>query len=408
MPGPTPQDKKNNFVIRDENQFQETGNGPLNVLTKSPYDFSKTQYPENLSSVVPSYVIFYINLPESSKFTVKSENFVEGAYSVSDQNIALSRGTNLKLGREDVSGRVGTTLGAITGAEMATSAVMNPNFQTVANPVRAGFAAVNAGGAVAGTGLIGGAISGFAEEIVKKPRYQRIKEAIAIYMPDTIMHTYSHDYDVQSATQAFGKVGLAQRAATGIGEAVTDTAAAVKNFFTGEGNVVNPNRGAGFDEALASIAEKTGLVGPGFTDFALRSKGLALNPQVELLYKGTANRSFILDFKFQPRSKKETEVIKNIIFKFRRYAAPTLASTAAETGAYFIPPGQFDIQYYFKNEENRYIGKISTCVLENIDVNYSSAGVFATFDDGAPVEINMQLRFKEVDILTREMIDQGF
>ena len=56
----------------------------------------------------------------------------------------------------------------------------------------------------------------------------------------------------------------------------------------------------------------------------------------------------------------------------------------------------------FKNEENRFIGKISTCALENIDVNYSSAGPFATFDDGAPVEIALQLRFIEVDTITKE------
>jgi hypothetical protein len=51
---------------------------------------------------------------------------------------------------------------------------------------------------------------------------------------------------------------------------------------------------------------------------------------------------------------------------------------------------------------------ISTCVLEGIDVNYGSAGQWTAFTDGMPVEISMQLRFKEVEILHKELIQQGY
>jgi hypothetical protein len=146
------------------------------------------------------------------------------------------------------------------------------------------------------------------------------------------------------------------------------------------------------------------LVNQGFTDLLLRDLGKALNPQIEMVYKRTQNRSFVFDFRMQPRSNQESVNIKNIIKQFKRFAAPSLSDP---TGAYFNIPGQFDIEFMFKDSENKFIGKISTCVLENIDVNYSSAGPFATFDDGAPVEINLQLRFREVDTLTRELFDQG-
>jgi hypothetical protein len=205
-------------------------------------------------------------------------------------------------------------------------------------------------------------------------------------------------------------MGKAQRAGSAISGAVDQLSLnPFSGFGIGDaiGSLVNGESGGGI-EAAGGIAEKTGLVGPGFTDFMLRNQGLALNPQVELIFRGSSNRTFMFDFKFQPKNKKETQVIKDIIFLFKRYSAPGLAGGSNVPGAYFTTPGQFDIQYYFKNAENKNIGRISTCVLEGIDVNYSSSGQFATFDDGAPVEINVMLRFKEVDILTRDMIDAGF
>jgi hypothetical protein len=230
-------------------------------------------------------------------------------------------------------------------------------------------------------------------------------------MPDTVFQTYGHDYDALSVTDAMGLAGLAQRAAqglsvgdidfssfgaaaTGLGETVTNFAG---NIFEGAGSV---DIGA---ELKGFIAERSGLVNQGFTDLLLRNQGRALNPQIEMVYKRTQNRTFVFDFRLQARSKKETRNIKNIIKQFKMYAAPSIA--AGTGGNYFNIPGQFDIEFMFRNEENKFIGKISTCVLSNIDVNYSSAGAFTTFDDGAPVEIQLQLRFTEVDTLTREMFE---
>jgi hypothetical protein len=57
---------------------------------------------------------------------------------------------------------------------------------------------------------------------------------------------------------------------------------------------------------------------------------------------------------------------------------------------------------------NTKLPKIATCVLQGIDVNYGSAGQWTAFQDGMPVEIAMQLRFKEVEIMHKELIRNGF
>jgi hypothetical protein len=249
-------------------------------------------------------------------------------------------------------------------------------------------------GAASGTiqGGVALGVAGLSQNIKKKPKYNRIQSAIALYMPDTVFQTYSHDYDALSVTDATGQLGLAQRGGSAI------------DFGNLGESLSNIGDNPGAREVAGYVAEQSGLVNQGFTDLLLRDLGKALNPQIEMVYKRTQNRSFVFDFRMQPRSSQESVNIKNIVKQFKRFAAPSLTDS---TGAYFNIPGQFDIEFMFKDSENKFIGKISTCVLENIDVNYSSAGPFATFDDGAPVEINLQLRFREVDTLTRELFDQG-
>jgi len=121
-----------------------------------------------------------------------------------------------------------------------------------------------------------------------------------------------------------------------------------------------------------------------------------------LIYRGTQNRSFIFEFKFQPRSAQEAQTIQNIIHTFKLYSSPSINNTGL--GRYFIVPGQFDITFKFGNVTNQYISQISTCVLEAIDINYAGAGQFASMVDGAPADITLQLRFKEGEIITRELI----
>ena len=163
---------------------------------------------------------------------------------------------------------------------------------------------------------------------------------------------------------------------------------------------------AGASELAGALAEKTGVFGQGITDALLFSAGYAQNPQVELLFRTIQNREFLFDFKFAPRNKAEADEVIKIIQTFRFFAAPEIPSNG--NGRYFIPPSEFDIQFMVGSERNTKLPKISTCVLQGIDVNYGSAGQWTAFQDGMPVEIAMQLRFKEVEIMHKELIRNGF
>ena len=63
--------------------------------------------------------------------------------------------------------------------------------------------------------------------------------------------------------------------------------------------------------------------------------------------------------------------------------------------------------YYFGNDENGYFHRFTTCVLESMDVSYGGEQ-FSSFRDGSPTEINMSLTFRELEILTKNMISEGY
>ena len=82
-------------------------------------------------------------------------------------------------------------------------------------------------------------------------------------------------------------------------------------------------------------------------------------------------------------------------------------------------PATFDIHYMYQQAEanvphdwrtateNQYFNKIATCVLESCNVDYTSEGV-RTFRDGSPTVITMRLQFQETEMITKELIDQGY
>ena len=74
-------------------------------------------------------------------------------------------------------------------------------------------------------------------------------------------------------------------------------------------------------------------------------------------------------------------------------------------------PNTFDIAYYSGSKENQYLHKIGECYLESVDVTYG--GDKMTFhtqnEKGAPpTRTIMALNFKELQTVTKSLIQEGF
>ena len=358
----------------------DTNSGELSKLEGGQKGYNILRYPHDLGNQndVLHYVVFYINIPESSKYLKTNGKNAVDEKSASQKNFDYlvshgSRGTTLVNGQQAGYG------GAVTAGVNAS------NGGSAAAPLAGGLAAT---------------------QIDLRPKLKRINTAIAVYMPDTVFANYSHGWSQVSATDAAGKIGENAALAAGAGNAAKEIAGSTGSWIAGD-DWEDPNFRASPTtmEGIGKLGEASGALGAGATGLALKSIGQAINPQVELLFTGTGNRSFVFEFKFQARSQFEAQQIRDIIKTFRRFAAPELLDNT-QNGRYFIMPAQFDIKFYYNNNENTNLSKISTCVLEDIYVDYADGGQFSTFSDGMPVQISLKMTFKEADIIYRELIEE--
>lgn len=354
---------------------QGAGGGELSKLHDSDTQYEITKYPLDLgSSDVLHWVTFYINLPTSSKTEVTVAPGVQSA--------TLQNSNALGKGNAPISAT--QAAGAVAGSAIT------------------GFLTGGWKGAIVG-GAVKGVVAAGIASIDTKPKLKRIKRAISIYMPDTVVADYGHSYQQESLTDALGSFGKDAALAGGLASKATNALGALGVPLAAGAAAAGVTSSAGSAEATGQMLEKTGQVGKQMTDFALKGAGASINPQVELMFKGTDNREFVFQFTFVPKTSEEAQSIKEIIRLFKTFAAPEY--NGDQGGRYFINPGQFDIEFFFNGNENINLNRISTCVLENIMVNYSPQQ-FTTFQDGMPAEITMQLRFKEADIMYRELIQK--
>ena len=333
-------------------------NGPLQALYGNKYDRASYNYPRNLGTdATRSHVI---------KFTVMkpspSNNSELGTNSVKLFNSATGGGT--------LSGVANTVAGLFEGNVS----------QEIKNTSKA-----------------------IIDDITAADVKRSAGESIALYIPDTVNVSYGASYDEISLTESLGKAYFLAQAGT-----------SMYDLFKGNGDKINEQLAnkAGSDPFVRSavanaVGKKLGMNNLG--DLALRGIGQAMNPQLQVLFRGVGFRTFQFDFVFTPYSKEETETVQKIIKAFKMAAAPELIPSAYFTnGSVFMKvPDPFEIKFFYKGKENEFVHRIGRCVLENINVDYGPNG-WATFNDGSPVQIKMTLQFKETEIIDKNKINSGF
>ena len=386
----------NEYVVKS-NRIPVTEQ-PLSKQNKDPFGSEILRFPTNIgsdggaSASTPKllhWIKFTPCVQQKSSYDVKVTNQL----SVADTN------------RSGIADAAGNPIGAGYGAG-SINPMQGGAFATagtgVKGAVSAGIKLLEDGpGAAIKTGVIGAGetlVTGLVVDKINLTRKTRRAQAyICLYMPDTVNQQLVNDYDQTSLTQALGTAGLLGAVGGSIGTTLGNLS---------EGKGFGAGLGATLAESVGALAEKTGSFGAGISDLLLFSAGVAQNPQVELLFKSIQNREFLFDFRFVPKNAAEAKTIRDIIKKFRFHAAPEIPE--AGRGRYFIPPSEFDIQFMIGDSLNPALPRISTCVLEGIDINYGSAGQWTAFADGHPVEISMQLRFKETEIMHKKLIAEGY
>ena len=354
--------------------------------TRGKYQANLMKYPLDIGSVQQqNYIMFYINVQTDS--TIFKNNLAEVA-----QTQPSRAGMNSLVGKP-------FDKEAYIAAKAAEAAVMGLVAGAVAGGDGVGKLAAGAGGALLGAGIGAGtalatmAAADYASIEFGQPS-KRLKEAIVLYTPQQLSVRYGMQWSEE-------EMDLAVTMATSP-ELINQLKA-----------VENQNKsGGGQNSDIASQASALGHVAANVVAGQVLKKNASLsaatrkagNPRKEQIFKGVDYRRFTFDYQFYPKSPEEAQAALNIIWLFKYHMHPEFKVL---TNFVYVYPTEFDIEYFINGNPNENLNRISSCVLTEMNVNYSPNGVFSTFPDGTPTQINMTLNFVELETLTKERIEAG-
>lgn len=327
------------------------------------YKVSSHSYPSDLMSADGryggNYVIFYINVATDSKLKpAESELVAVNEVPPRDRGDLIAQ--NLSKGQLVTSqaalGAGGAVLGKFLGVGGAG----------------AGAAALSTVGA--------GATASVAASASRQQR--RLKTAIAMHVPNQLSIRYGMQWS-EDDTFALAAAGAAS---TELAKAIQSKDA--KNLS---------------DPAKAIVANLALSKGPNAGGMSAAT-GLAANPRKEQVFKGVDFRTFQFDYQFFPRDEVEAQNVLNIIQEFKFHMHPEFKDN---NNFLYIYPSEFDITYYQGGAENLNLHRHTSCVLTEMNVNYTPNGAFTTFPNGMPTQINVTMNFRELALLTKQKVRDG-
>ena len=131
-----------------------------------------------------------------------------------------------------------------------------------------------------------------------------------------------------------------------------------------------------------------------------RSTGAILNSNLELLFSGVNLRTFPFSINFSPRNSDESGMVLSIIKALKSSMAAkksTKEGATGQGGIFLRAPDVFQLRYLKGNTDHPFLNSIKDCALTGMTVNYTNSGTYATYGDGTPVSIQMNLTFKELN-----------
>ena len=225
----------------------------------------------------------------------------------------------------------------------------------------------------------------------------RTTNSVALYFPITVTQTYQLKY---------GETEMGVGTVTGADIIGGFTGLNAESFKKAAGAAANGLRTAVTGMAMSAVEQVPGFSGAKAAIGIARGKVIV--PKMEVTFEGIGLREFSYSFIFTPSSKEEADEINAIIRLFRENAAPEYTDAL---GIEMTIPNTFDIAYYSGAKENGYLHRIGECYLQGVDVTYG--GDKMTFhtqnEKGAPpTRTILALKFKELQTVTKSLIQEGF
>lgn len=234
--------------------------------------------------------------------------------------------------------------------------------------------------------------------------------AIYLPIPSNVVDGNSVDYSTSNLNSIAGAAVGGVMKIMKEGEAFTeggklDVGKGLKQIGKSVNDVLNETSAAagGLEGAAGFLTRQAassaaGILGANISpnEILSRQTGEILNPNLELLFGGPTLRSFRFTFQMVARSNTEGLEIKKIIRKLKKDMAPITKNTTIQNTT-LKTPRVFELRYKQGANEHSFLHKFKQCFLTDISVNYTAEGTYATYEDGTPVSIKMDLTFKEIE-----------
>ena len=130
--------------------------------------------------------------------------------------------------------------------------------------------------------------------------------------------------------------------------------------------------------------------------------GIAVNPNLEVLFNGPALRTFTYNFRFTPRDDREAKTIRTIIKVIKKAMAPK----RRKAGIFLQVPAVFKIKYLMRGHtEHPFLNKIKPCALTTFNVDYTPDQTYMTYQDGSLTSYAVGMTFAELEPIYNDDIE---
>lgn len=141
-------------------------------------------------------------------------------------------------------------------------------------------------------------------------------------------------------------------------------------------------------ESTTSLAASLGVNLANFLGGATGA-GVIINPALFMLFKHPNFKSFEFSWTFVADNEQESRNIARIIDRIKFHSSPR------NDGVLMRYPDVFHVQLH---PDPRFTFRIKPSIVEAVAADYSGGEVPAFYKNGAPVAVNLTIRFKEIEI----------
>ena len=190
---------------------------------------------------------------------------------------------------------------------------------------------------------------------------------------------------------------------SGVVNSVMGAFGSVGDVFSKIGDMKVADGGSG--QALTAFISKLALsklnINVDTNQFIARSSGIAINPNLELLFSSPKLRNFTFRFDFAPNDEVDARNSRMIMRIFKQGMLPTGYGSQDGSSSIFIgSPMVYRIGYFNGSKRIRGLPIHKICALTQCSINFTPENVYQSYSDDRavsnPVRSTMELAFTEL------------